>query len=126
MGGFADDEGDLFHKLFKWSPPKTTPEDMTDEEYRIFALIRKENPWFGNQEGGTQYPISERVKKFRLTFQNKKKVKDPLLEQEDVAEWDASLLAGSLPRAVAVELVLEDDEGLDHTFNTLIIMPMAK
>ena len=97
-----------------------------DEENQIYALIRKENPWFGNEEGGKQYPISERVKKFRLTFQNAKKIKDPLLEQEDVVEWDASLLAGNLPKAVGVELVLTDDQGLDHTFNTLIIMPMGK
>ena len=97
-----------------------------DEENQMYALIRKENPWFGNEEGGTQYPISERVKKFRLTFQNAKKIKDPLLEQEDVVEWDASLLAGNLPKAVGVELVLTDDQGLDHTFNTLIIMPMGK
>jgi len=105
---------------------KIEDDESYDEENQIFALIRKENPWFGNDEGGTQYPISERVKKFRLSFQNTKKVKDPLLEQEDIEEWDASLLAGTLPKAVAVELVLTDDEGLDHTFNTLIIMPMGK
>jgi len=96
-----------------------------DEENQIFALIRKENPWFGNDEGGTQYPISERVRKFKLTYQNAKKVDDPLIEQEDIEEWDAVLLGGTLPKAVAVELVLTDDEGLDHTFNTLIIMPIA-
>ena len=26
--GFPDDEGDYFHKLFKWIPPQSTPEDM--------------------------------------------------------------------------------------------------
>lgn len=31
--GFADDEGDFFHKLFRWMPPKSAPEDMTDEEF---------------------------------------------------------------------------------------------
>jgi len=101
-------------------------EEKYDEENQIFALIRKENPWFGNDQGGTQYPISERVKKFKLTYQNAKKVDDPLIEQVDIEEWDAVLLGGTLPKAVAVELVLTDDEGLDHTFNTLIIMPIAK
>ena len=33
MKGFADDEGDLFYKIFKWIPPKTHPEDMTKEEF---------------------------------------------------------------------------------------------
>jgi len=32
--GFPDDEGDLFHKCFKWIPPKTTPYDMEDEEFQ--------------------------------------------------------------------------------------------
>jgi len=105
---------------------KEDDDESYDEENQIYALIRKENPWFGNDGGGTQYPISERVKKFKLTFQNAKKVKDPLLEQTDIEEWDASLLSGTLPKAVAVELVLTDDEGLDHIFNTLIIMPMGK
>jgi len=31
--GFKDDEDDLFHKIFKWIPPKTHPEDLTKEEF---------------------------------------------------------------------------------------------
>jgi len=30
--GFKDDEDGLFHKIFKWIPPKTHPEDLTKEE----------------------------------------------------------------------------------------------
>lgn len=97
-----------------------------DEENQLYALIRKENPWFGNDNGGTQYPISERVKRFKLTYRNTKKTDDPLIEQEDIKEWNAVQLGGALPKAVAVELVLTDDEGIDHTFNTSIIMPIAK
>lgn len=33
LRGFLDDNGDLFHKCYKWIPPKSTPEDMTDEEF---------------------------------------------------------------------------------------------
>ena len=33
MGGFPDDEGDLFHKIFKWVPPKILPKDLTKEEF---------------------------------------------------------------------------------------------
>lgn len=33
LRGFLDDNGDLFHKYYKWIPPKSTPEDMTDEEF---------------------------------------------------------------------------------------------
>jgi len=31
--GFKDDEDSLFHKIFKWIPPKTPPEDLTKEEF---------------------------------------------------------------------------------------------
>jgi len=33
LKGFKDDDGDLFHKKFKWIPPKILPEDLTKEEF---------------------------------------------------------------------------------------------
>ncbi len=33
MRGFLDDEGDLFHKCYKWVPPKNTPEDISEEDF---------------------------------------------------------------------------------------------
>jgi len=33
MKGFKDDEDGLFHKIFKWIPPKPPPEDLTNEEF---------------------------------------------------------------------------------------------
>jgi len=33
MKGFKDDEDGLFHKIFKWIPPKTPPEDLTKEMF---------------------------------------------------------------------------------------------
>ena len=33
LKGFRDDDGDLFHKIFKWIPPKILPEDLTKEEF---------------------------------------------------------------------------------------------
>jgi len=105
---------------------KIEDDESYEEETQVYALIRKENPWFGNEEGGTQYPISERVKRFRLTYQNEKKNNDPLIEKEDIDEWNAVQLGGALPKAVAIELVLTDDEGTDHEFNTTVIIPIAK
>ena len=34
MRGFKDDDGDLFHKLFKWVPPINTPEDISEEDFK--------------------------------------------------------------------------------------------
>ncbi len=33
LKGFKDDEDGLFHKIFKWVPPKILPEDLTKEEF---------------------------------------------------------------------------------------------
>jgi hypothetical protein len=33
MRGFVDDKDDLFHKLYKWVPPKVIPEDIGEEEF---------------------------------------------------------------------------------------------
>jgi len=33
MRGFSDDDHDFFHKLFKWVPPKNTPENISDEDF---------------------------------------------------------------------------------------------
>ena len=34
MRGFIDDKDDLFHKLYKWMPPKITPEDIDEKEFK--------------------------------------------------------------------------------------------
>ena len=34
MRGFIDDDGDLFHKLYKWVPPKVVPEDIEEEDFK--------------------------------------------------------------------------------------------
>lgn len=34
LKGFKDDEGDLFHKLFKWNPPPHAPEEMDEKEFQ--------------------------------------------------------------------------------------------
>ena len=33
FGGFIDDQKDLFHTVFKWIPPKKSPEDLTEDEF---------------------------------------------------------------------------------------------
>ncbi|MDH3312553.1 MAG: mechanosensitive ion channel [Nitrosopumilus sp.] len=33
LRGFSDDVGDLFHKFYKWVPPKHTPDELTEEEF---------------------------------------------------------------------------------------------
>lgn len=33
MRGFADDDGDLFHKLYRWVPPAVAPPDLGEERF---------------------------------------------------------------------------------------------
>jgi len=40
MRGFRDDD-DLFHKCFKWIPPKTTPYDMKDDEFQKYIQTKE-------------------------------------------------------------------------------------
>ncbi len=34
MRGFSDDDGDLFHKMYTWVPPKIIPEDIEEKEFQ--------------------------------------------------------------------------------------------
>lgn len=40
MRGFADDDGDLFHKLYRWVPPAVAPPDLGEE--RFAELLKTE------------------------------------------------------------------------------------
>ena len=33
MRGFIDDKEDMFHRLYKWAPPKNVPEELEEEEF---------------------------------------------------------------------------------------------
>ena len=44
--GFSDDDDDLFHKLYKWIPPKNNPEDIDKDEFQELLSTEKEcNTW---------------------------------------------------------------------------------
>ncbi|MDH3341209.1 MAG: mechanosensitive ion channel [Nitrosopumilus sp.] len=34
LRGFPDDDNDLFHRFYKWVPPKHTPDELSDEEFK--------------------------------------------------------------------------------------------
>ena len=83
--GFSDDHDNLFHRLYKWVPPKDTPEDMDDEEYqghlkteegRLFLeqfRTSKGNPIGGYEKLAKnpfeQWKLSERTK-YETYFEN--------------------------------------------------------
>jgi len=102
--------------------------EKLDNSNQLYALIRRENPWFGNEQGGTQYTISERVSRFRVTYIKGKELKNsaPTLDVENIMEWNSSISGSSYPKAVEVELVLKNNLGKDQLFNTTIFLPITK
>lgn len=55
--GFADDDGDLFHKLFKWNPPPNAPEDMSDEEFKKYLETETGKSYLESFHTSKGYPI---------------------------------------------------------------------
>ena len=70
MRGFPDDDGDLFHKLYKWIPPQQKPDDLTDEEFATYM----------QSEEGLQYLESFRTSQGNPVGSYEKNVKDPFEE----------------------------------------------
>lgn len=130
-GTVVNDNSQLYLTSLARDPdPGSNESDQVEVSYYLvpiqdsdlFALVRSENPWFGNQSGGVAYPISERVVSFKVNF-----ITDQYLNAqnpEPIREWDSSLL-GSYPRAVEVVVTLRDQDGEDTTFTSMIYIPVS-
>ena len=70
MRGFVDDKEDLFHKLYKWIPPKQKPDDLTDEEFQNYT----------QSEDGVRYLEAFRTSKGIPIGSYEKNVKNPFQE----------------------------------------------
>lgn len=92
------------------------------EREDMFALMRKDNYWIGNDEAGASYPISERVLSFRVNFLSGRSP-DSANEQK-VWEWDSSLMRG-LPAAVQIQIVLVGDQGQEENHSMIVAIPVA-
>lgn len=83
----------------------------------LFFLMRSENPRVGSDSSTIEYPLSERVVGFTLTYMRTD-------EDEFVNDWD-SAQTGSLPRAVDITLTLRSARGEDIEFNSIVLIPVA-
>ena len=68
--GFSDDDGDMFHKLYKWMPPKVTVDEIPDEEFQKHL----------NTKDGLQFLEQFRTTKGNPIGSYEKLVKDPFEE----------------------------------------------
>ena len=92
------------------------------EDSDLFALVRRDNPTFEPETGGTQYAISERIAGFNLTYLPK--ISETGETQGYSTEWNSTETL-SLPAAVNVNLVLKNPRGDDVQFNTLVMIPIV-
>ncbi len=83
----------------------------------LFFLMRRENPRIGSDSSAIEYPLSERVVGFTLTYMRTD-------GDEFINEWD-SAQTSSLPRAVDITLTLRSAKGEDFEFNSIVLVPIA-
>ncbi|MCZ6583174.1 MAG: mechanosensitive ion channel, partial [Thaumarchaeota archaeon] len=57
LRGFPDDEGNFFHKLFKWTAPKQAPEDMSDEAFQKFLQSESGKHHLERYRTSTGHPV---------------------------------------------------------------------
>ena len=96
--------------------------EPTEDDPDLFALMRRDDPTIGADEGGSQYPISERMVGFTVSYLGE--VSQASENQELVFEWNSSETS-SLPTAVNINIVLRSPRGEDIEFNSLILIPVA-
>jgi type II secretory pathway component PulJ len=94
---------------------------VRNPEREEYSLMRRENPAIGMEDSGIEYPLSERVIYFQLSYISEN---EDTGEIEILEEWDSSL-AGTLPKAVEVKFALRKPGGEAAEFSSLIPIPTA-
>ena len=96
---------------------------LRGDDENMFALMRKDNYWIGNDEAGAAYPISERVLSFRVNFLDQR---SPVSgNEQSVWAWDSSVMRG-FPKAVQVQIVLVDNGGQEEAHSMIVAIPVAE
>ena len=95
---------------------------LRGEGENMFALMRKDNYWIGNDEAGAAYPISERVLSFRVNFLDGRSPASA--NEQRVWEWNSSVMRGS-PKAVQIQIVLLGDGGQEEAHSMIVAIPVA-
>ena len=73
MRGFPDDDEDLFHKLYKWIPPKQKPDDLTEEEFNSYLQTEEGVLYLENFRTARGAPIGSYEKNSKEPYQKWKK-----------------------------------------------------
>ena len=78
MRGFVDDKDDLFHKFYVWVPPKITPEDFDEEEFKEMLKTKEGKQYLenfrttkGNPIGGYEKLVSNPFEEWKKSEREK-------------------------------------------------------
>jgi len=71
--GFSDDDGDLFHRLYKWIPPKVTPEEIPEEEFQEHLKTEEGRQFLEHFRDSKGNPIGSYEKLTKDPFEEWKK-----------------------------------------------------
>lgn len=97
-------------------------QQLNEEDPELFALMRRDDPTIGTDEGSSEYPISERVVEFTLSYIGET---SGFSQNEEVSlEWDSNKNS-KLPNGVIVSIVLRGPSGEDVEFNSTIVIPVV-
>ena len=92
------------------------------EEEKLYALVRRDNPYFGQEDEGIYFPISKRVSDFDINYLDEQTFNG--LSEEQKTEWNSAAV-NSLPLAVEINLAIRNERGEDERYSKIISIPIA-
>ena len=118
--GFSDDEDELFHKLFEWSPPKHGPSELSEEEYQEKLRTVEGRKYLENFYTSKGAPIGSFKQKKPHTFEKWKKSEYEKYEKyfDDCISGDNEsgqvLRPGVFPEEIYTFLLWKDQKRISH------------
>jgi small-conductance mechanosensitive channel len=105
MRGFLDDDGDLFHKFFKWIPPKKTPEDISDEVFEEKLKTEEGKKFLEGFRTSMGLPIGSYEELVKNSYEEWKK-----LERRKYEDYLEKCLSGNNQSGKKLRLGQEEEE----------------
>lgn len=98
---------------------------VNQENREKYYLLRRDNPYPGNENSGFVYPISENVVNFQLFYADESSFEVATAgENTKISQWNSAEI-GSLPKAVEVNITLRDDSGDERQFTSIFLIPAS-
>lgn len=105
MRGFLDDDGDLFHKFFKWVPPRKTPEDISDQDFENNLKTEDGRKFLEEFRTTKGLPIGSYEQLVKNPFEEWKKA-----ERKKYADYLEKCLSGDNQSGKKLRLGQEEEE----------------